>query len=150
MTDAVLLAVLWLLCCGALGAALTAVPRACCQRPEDEADERLATLAELAAEFDHMLVRKGLMTATQLALFRTGTRSRGIVTGMRPTGTIREDHGEVELDLMVSRCGGGQFPVRQRMLIPISALAKLSPGSVVDAYYRPGDERSVAVCVAPV
>ncbi|OBG87215.1 hypothetical protein A5699_19510 [Mycobacterium sp. E802] len=150
MTDAVLLTVLWLLCGGALGAALTAAPRTRCRTTDDETDERLATLAELAAEFDHMLIRKGLMTAAQLALIRTGTRSRGIVTGMRTTGTICEDHHEVELDLMVSRCGGGQFPVRQRTLIPVSALPKLSPGSVVDAYYRPGDECTVAVCVAPV
>lgn len=146
MTDAVLLTVLCLL--GA-GAALTATRRTRCVCQNDEADERLVTLGELVAEFDHMLVRKGLMTRVQLELIRTGTRSRGIITGMRATGTIREDYREVELDLMVSRRGGGQFPVRQRALIPASALAKVSPGNVIDAYYRPGNESVVAVCVTP-
>lgn len=147
MTDTVLLTVLCLFCAGA---ALTATRRVRGVRRNDEADERLVTLGELVAEFDHMLIRKGLMTRVQLELIRTGTRSRGIITGMRATGTIREDYREIELDLMVSRRDGGQFPVRQRALIPASALAKVSPGNVIDAYYRPGDESTVAVCVTPV
>ncbi|CRZ13965.1 hypothetical protein [Mycolicibacterium neworleansense] len=146
MTDAVLLTVLCLFCAGA---ALSATRRPGCARPNDEADERLVTLGELVAEFDHMLVRKGLLTGAQVALIRTGTRSRGIVTGMRATGAMREDYREVELDLMVSRHGGGQFPVRQRAMVPATALGKLSPGNVIDTYYRPGDESIVAVCVGP-
>ena len=146
MTDTVLLAVLCLFCAGA---ALRATRRVRGVRRNDEADERLVTLGELVAEFDHMLIRKGLMTRVQLDLIRTGTRSRGIITGMRATGTIREDYREVELDLMVSRRDGGQFPVHQRALIPASALAKVSPGNVIDAYYRPGDENTVAFCVTP-
>lgn len=151
MTETVLLTVLCLLCGGAIGAALTRKCRAARRsaRADDETDERLVTLEELVDEFDHMLIRKGLMTGTQLALIRTGARSHGIVTGLRATGMTREDYREVELDLMVSRRGGGQFPVRQRTLIPVSALPKVAPGSVIDAYYRPGDEHSVAVCVSP-
>ncbi|KLI07919.1 hypothetical protein A5731_05055 [Mycolicibacterium conceptionense] len=147
MTDVVLLTIVCLLGTGAAMAA--AARRTRRVRPNDEADERLVTLGELVAEFDHMLVRKGLLTGAQLALIRTGTRSRGIVTGMRTTGVGREDYREVELDLMVSRRGGGQFPVRQRALIPATALAKVSPGNVVETYYRPGDESAVAVCVSP-
>lgn len=146
MTDTALLTVLCLFC---VGAALSATFRAQDVCRNDEADERLATLGEVAAEFDHMLVRKGLITGIQLELIRTGTRSRAIVTGMRATGTSREDYREVELDLMVSRRGGGQFPVHQRALIPTSALPRVSPGNVIDAYYRPGEESTVAVCVPP-
>ncbi|MBX8686088.1 hypothetical protein GO011_01415 [Mycobacterium sp. 20091114027_K0903767] len=146
MTDAALLTVLWLL---GTGAALAAARRVRCTRPNDEADERLITLRELVAEFDHMLVGKGLLTGAQVALIRSGTRSRGIVTGMRATGASREDYREVELDLMVSRRGGGQFAVRQLAMIPATALAKVSPGNVIDTYYRPGDESTVAVCVTP-
>lgn len=146
MTDTVLIAVLCLFCAGA---ALSAIRRVRGVGRTDAADERLVTLGDLVAEFDHMLIRKGLMTRVQLELIRTGTRSRGIITGMRATGTIREDYREVELDLMVSRRDGGQFPVRQRALIPASALAKVSPGNVIDAYYRPGDENTVAFCVTP-
>ncbi|MDH6195235.1 hypothetical protein M2272_001864 [Mycobacterium frederiksbergense] len=152
MTDAVLITVLCLIGGGAIGAALTArnLPvRGRCLCRDDEADERLVTLGELVAEFDHMLVRKGLLTGAQLALIRTGIRSRGIVTGVRATGAIREDYREVELDLMVSRHGGGQFPARERALIPVSALAKLAPGNVIDTYYRPDDESTVAICVSP-
>jgi hypothetical protein len=96
-----------------------------------------------------MLVRKGLVTHGQLELIRHGTKSRGVVTGMRATGEAREDHREVELDLMVSRPEGGQFPAHETALVPASALAEVAPGSVVDAYYRRGDESSVAVCVPP-
>ena len=149
MTDAVLLIFVGLCCGGALGAAWRMCRRAAAGCRNDEADERLVTLAELVVEFDQMLVRKGLLTGAQLALIRTGTRSRGIVTGMRVTGGAREDHREVELDLMVLRRGGGQFPVRQRTLIPASAVAKVAPGTMIDTYYRPGDENTVAVCVSP-
>ena len=101
------------------------------------------------AAFDDMLVRKGLLTGDQLELIRHGTKSRGVVTGMRTTGEAREDHREVELDVMVRRPGGGQFPVHETALIPASSLAKVSPGSIIDAYYRSGDESSVALCVSP-
>ena len=78
----------------------------------DEADERLITATDMLAvraAFDEMLVRKGLLTDDQLDLIRHGTRSRGVVTGMRTTGGSREDHREVELDVMVRKPGGGQF-----------------------------------------
>ncbi|WP_448493866.1 hypothetical protein [Mycolicibacterium boenickei] len=144
-----MLTVVCFLCGGAAGAVLTAVRRGRAADPDDEATERLATIGELVTEFDHMLIRKGLMTSTQLALIRTGTRSRGVVTGMRATGTKREDFREVELDLMISRPDGGQFPARETALIPASSLAKVAPGSIIDAYYRPGREDTIAVCVSP-
>jgi hypothetical protein len=118
----------------------------------DEAEERLVTGADILAvraAFDQMLVRKGLLTGHQLVLIRHGTKSRAIVTGMRTTGTAREDHREVELDVMVRKPGGGQFPAHERALIPASALTKVSPGSIIDTYYWSGDESAVAVCVSP-
>jgi hypothetical protein len=117
---------------------------------QTEADERLVTVAEMLAvraAFDQMLVRKGLVTGDQLDLIRHGTKSRAVVTGMRTTGAAREDHREVELDVMVRKPGGGQFPAHERALIPASSLAMVSPGSIIDTYYRSGDESAVAVCV---
>jgi len=116
------------------------------------ARERLSLADDIVAvrsEFDQMLVRKGLATRSQLELIRHGTRSRGVVTAMRATGDAREDYREVELDLMVLRPEGGQFPAHETTLIPASALAEVTPGSVVDAYYRSDDESAVAVCVPP-
>jgi hypothetical protein len=118
----------------------------------DESDERLVTAAEMLiarAEFEQMLVRKGLLTGDQLDLIRHGTKSHAVVTGMRTTGTSREDHREVVLDVMVRKPGGGQFPAHQTALIPASSLAKVSPGSIIDTYYWAGDESAVAVCVPP-
>ncbi|MGE0220738.1 hypothetical protein [Mycolicibacterium sp.] len=74
-------------------------------------------------------------------------KSRGVVVGIRLTGHASADRREVELDIMVSRPGGGQFPAHETTLIPESALADFTPGSVIDMYYRPGDESGVAVCV---
>ncbi|MCP9272567.1 hypothetical protein [Mycolicibacterium arenosum] len=106
-------------------------------------------MVAVRAAFDRMLLRKGLLTAAQLELIRHGTRSRGVVTGMRATGGAREDYREVELDLMVRRPEGGQFPAHETTLVPASALGELAPGSIVEAYYRRGDESAVAVCVPP-
>ncbi|MBE1546029.1 hypothetical protein GGC64_000037 [Mycobacterium sp. OAS707] len=118
----------------------------------DEGDERLLTAADMLvvrAEFEEMLVRKGLLTGDQLDLIRNGTKSHAVVTGMRPTGASREDHREVVLDVMVRKPGGGQFPAHETALIPASSLAKVSPGSIIDTYYLAGDESAVAVCVPP-
>lgn len=109
------------------------------------ADDMLA----VRATFDDMLLRKGLVTERHLDLIRHGTRSRGVITAMRSTGEAREDHREVELDLMVRRLGGGQFAARETALIRESALDEVAPGSIVDAYYRRDDESAVAVCVPP-
>lgn len=109
------------------------------------ADDMLA----VRAAFDQMLVRKGLVTGHQLNLIRHGTRSHGVVTAVRTTGETREDHREVELDVMVCRPGGGQFPAHETALIPSSSMAKVFPGSVVDTYYRQDDESSVAIAVPP-
>ncbi|MCV7299965.1 hypothetical protein H7J93_10000 [Mycobacterium barrassiae] len=117
-----------------------------------EADERLATTEDILAiraEFDRMLVGKGLVTDGQLALIRHGTKSRAVVTGMRTTGHTCEDFREVELDVIVNRPEGGQFPAHERALIPASAITKVSPGSIIETYYRSGDESAVAVCVSP-
>lgn len=117
-----------------------------------EADERLATTDDIAAirtEFDRMLVVKGLVTDGQIDLIRHGTKSRAVVTGMRTTGHSREDFREVELHVMVHRPTGGQFPAHETALIPASAITKVSPGNVVDTYYRSDDESAVAVCVSP-
>jgi hypothetical protein len=116
------------------------------------ARERLSLPDDIVAvrsAFDRMLIRKGLLTHGQLELIRHGIRSRGVVTGVRTTGGAREDYREVELDLMVRRPEGGQFPAHETTLIPASALAGVTPGSMVDTYYRSGDESAVAVCVPP-
>ena len=118
----------------------------------DEVEERLVTAEHMRAAraaFDQMLVRKGLLTGQQFHLIRHGTKSHAVVTGMRPTGTAIQDHREVVLDVMVKRPDGGQFPAHETALIPASSLAKVSPGSIIDTYYRSGDESAVAVCVPP-
>ncbi len=119
---------------------------------DPEARERLSLADDIVAvrsAFDRMLVRKGLVTCAQLELIRHGIRTHGVVTAMRATGEAREDFREVELDLMVSRPEGGQFPAHELALVPASALPDLAPGGIVDAYYRRGDESAVAVCVPP-
>lgn len=141
MSNAVLTTLAFLLC-AAIGGALC-VPLSCATR------RSTIDVAAVRSAFDQMLVGKGLVTPTQLDLIRNGTRARGVVTAMTVTGTACEDHREVELDLMVSRPAGGQFPAHQTALIPQSALEGVTPGCLVDAYYRTGDESAVAVCVPP-
>lgn len=109
------------------------------------ADDMIA----IRAAFDRMLLDKGLVTDAQLELIRHGTKASGVVTAARSTGTEREDYREVVLDLMVRKPEGGQFPAHETTLIPATSLDRVHPGSVVDAYYRRGDESAVAVAVPP-
>ena len=74
-------------------------------------------------------------------------KSRGVVVGVRLTGETTADRHEVELDIMVSRPEGGQFPAQETTLIPEASLSRFTPGSIIDMYYRPGDESTVAVCM---
>ncbi|MBO0680657.1 hypothetical protein JRC04_24595 [Mycolicibacterium sp. S2-37] len=76
-------------------------------------------------------------------------RTRGVITAVRAIGDRGADYREIELDVMVTRRGGGQFPARETALIPTGSLGYVSPGSVVVTYYRAEDESSVAVCVPP-
>jgi hypothetical protein len=119
----------------------------------DPASRKELSLADDAiavrAAVDHTLLRQGVLTGDQLDVIRFGTRSCGVVTGMRPTGRERADYCEVELDLMVTRPGGGQFPARETTLVPEAALAKVSPGSIIDAYYLPENESAIALCLPP-
>ena len=77
----------------------------------------------------------------------TVIKSRGVVVGLRLTGDFTSECHEVELDVMVSRPEGGQFPARETTMIPETSLSDFTPGSIIDMYYRPGDESSVAVRV---
>ncbi|WP_176562068.1 hypothetical protein [Mycolicibacterium palauense] len=49
----------------------------------------------------------------------------------------------------MSKPEGGQFAAQQTVLLPADAVGEVGPGSVVAAYYRPGDETAVAVLVPP-
>ena len=109
------------------------------------ADDVVAVHASAA----HTLPRHGLLTRDQLDLIRHGTRSAGVVTGMRATGYAGDGLREVELDVMVSRRGGGQFPAHETTVVPSSQLPRVAPGSIIDAYYRPSDESTIAVCLPP-
>lgn len=99
------------------------------RRPDDA--ERLVTRDELATVRDRFV------------------RTRGVITAVRTVGARGADYREVELDVMVTRRGGGQFPAHETAVIPAGALDCVSPGSVVVTYYRSDDETSVAVCVPP-
>jgi hypothetical protein len=72
-----------------------------------------------------------------------------VITAVRATGVAQEDHREVELDLMVSRPDGGQFPAHETALIHHAALVTVGPGSVIETYYRPDDESAIAICIPP-
>ncbi|AQT82796.1 hypothetical protein B1R94_13200 [Mycolicibacterium litorale] len=104
-------------------------------------------VAAVRAACAQSLLCRGLLTAAQLDLIRYGVRSSSVVTGVRATGRTRVDYRTVELDLMVRRCGGGQFPAHETTVVPESSLPRLAPGSIVDTYYRPDDETTVAVCL---
>jgi hypothetical protein len=86
-------------------------------------------------------------SAVLFAPSRAVVKSSGVVVGMRMTGTSRQNRHEVELDVMVSRPEGGQFPARETAVIPESSLSKFEPGSVIETYYRPGDESAILVGV---
>jgi hypothetical protein len=117
---------------------------------DPQARDRLSLADDVVAVHaaaTHTLLRDGLLTRDQLDLIRHGIRSSGVVTGMRATGYAGDGLREVELDVMVSRRGGGQFPAHETTVVPASELDRVAPGSIVDAYYRSSDESTIAVCL---
>ena len=116
--------------------------------PARPSEVRLADdMTAARAAFDTMLIRKGLTTADKLDLIRRGVRSHAVVTAMQPTGRVCEDYREVELDVIVNRPEGGQFPAHEVTFIPASSVTNVEPGSIIDTYYRSSDSSRVAVCV---
>lgn len=115
-------------------------------RPTDLtlADDMIAA----RAAFDHMLVRKGLTTPEKIELVRRGNRTQGVVTAVRATGDVIEDHREITVDLMVSKTDGGQFAARETAFIPATSVASVNPGSAITVYYRTADESTIAITVA--
>ena len=73
------------------------------------------------------------------------TRSQGVVVAARPTGWGRRGRRELELDIMVSRPQGGQFAIREIVLVADGVAGEFAPGAVVDICYRLGDESSVFI-----
>ena len=96
-----------------------------------------------------LMVLGCIVVGMAMAAAIPATKSRAVVTAVRTTGVAREDYLEVELDLMVSRPRGGQFPAHQTALIPEVSLPGLTPGSVIDVYFRRRDESVIAVRVPP-
>ncbi|MGK9271866.1 hypothetical protein KXR83_12795 [Williamsia muralis] len=116
--------------------------------PERPSEVTLADdMTAARAAFDTMLIRKGLTTANKLDLIRRGVKSHAVVTAMKPTGRVCEDYRQVQLDVIVNRPEGGQFPAHEVTFIPATSVAKVEPGSIIDTYYRPDDSSHVAVCV---
>lgn len=87
------------------------------------------------------------VSAAALSQRRANVSTTGVTTGLRTTGVEYDEHREVVVDLMVARPGGGQFPAHETTLVPADALHRVAPGSVVDVYYRRGDESAVVVSV---
>jgi hypothetical protein len=129
MSTTLLIPIVGLCCVAVATLLLSPAPRRPCAPRRLEDSERLITHDEMAAAREAFV------------------RSRGVITAVRTLGDRGSDYREIELDLMVARRGGGQFPVRETALIPAASLEYLSPGSVIVAYYRSDDESSVAVCV---
>jgi hypothetical protein len=116
--------------------------------PERPSEVTLADdMTAARAAFDTMLIRKGLTTADKLDLIRRGVKSHAVVTAMKSTGRVCEDYRQVELDVIVNRPEGGQFPAHEVTFIPAGSVAKVEPGSIIDTYYRSTDSSNVAVCV---
>ncbi|WP_143695550.1 hypothetical protein [Williamsia sp. 1135] len=116
--------------------------------PDKRTDLTLADdMIAARAAFDHMLIRKGLTTTEKIDLVRRGNRSQGVVTAVRVTGDVIEDHRKITVDLMVSKTDGGQFAARETAYIPATSVASVAPGSVIAVYYRPADESTIAITV---
>lgn len=99
------------------------------------------------APFEGRLVRRDMSATDKLDLLHTGVKTRGVVTGIRATGTVRADCYELCLDVIVGRPEGGQFPATETAFVPASSVSRVSPGTIVDTYYRRGNESAVAVRV---
>jgi hypothetical protein len=86
--------------------------------------------------------------ATLLTPNPTVIRAQAVVVAARITGAECNGCREVELDVMVRRPEGGQFPARETTVVPTSAMAMVCPGSFIDTYYLPGDESAVDLRVS--
>ncbi|MBZ2196519.1 hypothetical protein [Occultella gossypii] len=100
------------------------------------------------AALNDYLVGKGLITPQDLDVARRGVRTSAVVTAATPTGQVRDGHTQLQLDVLVARPDGSQYPVTQRLFVPASQLSRVHVGSRVATFVLPEDEQRVSVGLA--
>src|SRR5699024_6034488 len=103
------------------------------------------THEELTQILQENQLRQGKISAEQVRVSQDGVKAQAVVMDFRPTGAIRDDESEIELQLKVTRPDGSQFDATRTLFLPGVALAGVQVGSIVDVSYMPYDESFVSV-----
>ncbi|MBB5937944.1 hypothetical protein [Streptomyces zagrosensis] len=78
------------------------------------------------------------LTGKNSAAFRKGLVGVGTVKSASPTGTTINDQPELRVELSVRGAGGVTFESHAKMVVAITEVALLKPGTVLPVRYVPG------------
>ncbi|TDE93886.1 hypothetical protein EXU48_10430 [Occultella glacieicola] len=119
-------------------------------RPQDLSRVEFAVDAdpeEIQAAFNAVMVRHGLTDPAALEVAARGAVTTGVVTGLHPTGQVREDHSEVEVQLLVTRPDGSRYPATKTSFVPPTAIEAVQVGRIVELRVLPWDEQRIALAL---
>jgi hypothetical protein len=96
--------------------------------------------------FDAHRLKTGQVSQEMLDIRRQGVKASGVVLSAQPTGNIINGCAEISLHLKVSRPeNGGKFEATVLKPVEQSLLSQVQPGSVIDVFYMPGNEKNLVI-----
>ncbi|WP_154795271.1 hypothetical protein [Occultella kanbiaonis] len=119
-------------------------------RAEDLSTVELAVDADpdqIQTAFNAVMVRRGLTAPEAIEVAERGVPTTGVVTALVPTGRVREGHTEMEVQLLVNRPDGSQYPATKTSFVPQSAITAVQVGRVVQMRVLPWDEQRIALAL---
>ena len=87
----------------------------------------------------------GPLSAEDQDRIASGVPTRGVILQSSPTGAIVGDCAALGLRVEVTRPDGTRFQADTVQPVPQPSLPLAVPGSVVNVYYKPGDEQHITV-----
>lgn len=96
--------------------------------------------------YDNLMVREGIASEESINIAKYGVKTKGVILSSKPTGNIINDMGEITLHIKVTRPDyGDPFETTVNKTVPQKMLLSTLPGSVVDVYYLPEDEKNIVI-----
>jgi hypothetical protein len=116
--------------------------------PEQIMIEANADQATMQQAFDDQRLASGQVTQEALNIARHGVRAQGVVLSAQPTGNIVGGCGEMLVHVRVTSSQHvDSYDTTVTKAIPHNVLHRIQPGSVIDVYYLPGNERNITIAV---
>jgi len=102
--------------------------------------------ADLQDAFNKLMVAEGKASEESINIAKYGVKTKGVILSSKPTGNIINDMGEITFHIKVTRPDyDDTFETTVNKPVPQNMLPSTLPGSVIDVFYLPEDEKNIVI-----